>query len=842
MRLHENWKIQSFDVGQMRDLEVAGPGFSHHFWIPAQVPGDVHSALIDNQIIEHPFFGHNDMKCRWVEQKVWWYKTDFQFDEEVERDEWVELVFEGLDTYATVYLNGMELGKADNMFLSYTYDVTRELRRGKNTLAVKFDPVQQHVQGKDCSHWAGFNSERTWMRKAQMNFGWDWGPRLVTVGIWKDVRLTKRNHAKIANVFARTNQLKAGQATVQIDIEVDSPYVTEPMEAEALLQRGDQCYYVRGRIEEPAGSLQLQVDRPALWWTHDLGEPNLYELHVKLLRHGEVLDEYHTSFGIRTVEVSCRDENEQPEFAFILNGVKLFAKGVNWIPVDSFFASASDSTYTHLIDLSKSANMNMIRVWGGGIYERDIFYAYCDQQGLLVWQDFMFACALYPDYNRDFMASVREEVTQTVKRLRNHPSIAIWCGNNENDWIYEKRYSTGEIKTPFYGEKIYHQLMPKLMHSLDSSRFYWPSSPFGGNDHNSAEEGDRHNWQVWHGYLEPRRFGEIPVIDYSINGVSFKNYKKDMTLFSSEFGMHAAANRHTLESSMPADKFYWLSNEMAYRNKDAHQPKGILLMEGYTGIPNDIDEYVDFSMLTQAEGLKTAVEHYRRRKPRTSGALIWQLNDCWPGTSWSMIDYSLLPKASYYYARKFFHPLLLTMNCEPNRDLELFVVNDTLELFRDELELRLYDFHGRLLASQLWTAAVKANSSERIALIERAWIGDAAPDEIVLQLSSKSGLAESNMYYLCDQKDLRLPEAKLEVAIDEARGAITITTDKLARFVNIQIPCRHAVPEDNFFDMMPNTSRTIPIRHLDGGRIPYSKLKVKALNSRSTSYSPVRCE
>ncbi|MBO2531963.1 MAG: beta-mannosidase [Thermoactinomycetaceae bacterium] len=848
MNIHENWKIQWFEPGQVEDLKIADPDYIDHFWISAKVPGDVHSTLKSAGIIEDPFVGHNDVKCRWVEEKVWWYRAEFQFDEKIGSEERVELIFEGLDTFATIFLNGVELGSAENMFVSYTFDVTREIRRGRNVLAVKFDPVSLRVRGKRQDLWSGFSRERVWVRKAQMNFGWDWGPRLVTVGIWRDVRLEKRRFAKLDSVFARTLAIGENRATVAVDVEVD--FLTFPAgqgayEVEVRLTgdgkgEGTESWEQRTKLDGTTARVTLEVNNPKLWWTHDLGTPYLYRLEVTLLKDGEAIDRHERDFGIRTIEVRRFDGQGNPRFTFVLNGVELFAKGANWIPVDSMIGAAPDSRYVSLLRLARDAHMNMLRVWGGGIYEKDVFYRECDRQGILVWQDFMFACALYPDFNRDFLANVREEIIQVVKRLRNHACIALWCGNNENDWIYEKMKSSGEIATPFYGEKIYHELIPQILAELDPTRLYWPSSPYGGNDHNSAEEGDRHNWQVWHGMVEPRRFGEPPRVDYSVEGVSFKNFKKDTAKFVSEFGMHAAANRYTLERNIPPGQFFWGSDEMAYRNKDYHHQKGILLMEGYTGVPRNLEEYLNFSMLTQAEGLRYGIEHYRRRKPATSGALFWQLNDCWPGTSWSVIDYYLLPKAAYYYAKVFFHPVLYSLDHEPEKALSVWVVNDRREGVQDQLLLQVFDFEGELVCSREIPVKVSANASVRVARFsEREILRGRPAGRVAVCLRSVQGAAPDNIYYLRDQKDLKLPEAGLRVKVDEKRKRVTVSAERIARFVKIDLPGEMLTFSDNYFDLLPGTSRTVIIGHLEGKEVCLEGLTVSALNAADAIYERV---
>ncbi|WML29829.1 glycoside hydrolase family 2 protein [Neobacillus sp. OS1-32] len=834
MKLNDNWKIRQFDVGAARDLEVASPEYIDYFWMTTKVPGDVHSTLIEHKLIDAPFYGHNDLKCQWVEEKVWWYRSTFEFHADISQEDRYELIFDGLDTFATVYLNGIELGSTENMFISHTFEVTRELRHGKNVLAVKFDPVHIHVKDKVQYYWSGFSKKRIWTRKAQSHYGWDWGPRLVTAGIWKDVHLEKRTAAKIDAVFAKTTFISADQARVAIELEIEKFHSNKSFEVQVSLVDSDNAVTVTAhqKIVGKSTVMNLEVPAPKLWWTHDIGTPHLYQLQVVLFADGIQIDCRSEDFGIRTIEVMQTDEKGNHRFTFVLNGVKIFAKGANWIPIDSFIGAVPDSRYQHLIGMAKDANMNMLRVWGGGIYEREVFYHECNRLGILVWQDFMFACALYPDYNRNFMANVRAEIIQIVKRLRNQPCLAIWCGNNENDWLYEALAASGEIPHPFYGEKIYHELMPELLAELDPTRLFWPSSPFGGNDHNSREQGDTHNWQVWHGNIEPRKFGEPQRVDYSVAGLSFKNFKNDTTLFASEFGMHASSNRYTLERNIPKEQFFWGSEEMAYRNKDIHHPKGILLMEGYTGVPQNLDEYIAYSMLTQAEGLKFGIEHYRRNKPHTSGTLVWQLNDCWPGTSWSVIDYYLLPKAAYHYARKFYSPILLTADHEPGEKIAIWVVNDRLSAYKDEIELAVYHYNGEKVFSKTWSVLVEANVSKQIDIVvETEALGGLNPTEAVMVLRSKNHQVYENMYYFRDQKDLSLGCAELTVKVNKAAGELTITTNVLARMVTIELDMEQLIIEDNFFDLLAYESKTIKVSQAQGKEIPWGTLRVSALNS-----------
>ena len=846
--LSGQWKIQHYEVEEKRAMDVAAAALDDRFWIGATVPGDVHGALAERGIIDPIYFGHNDVKSRWIEQKEWWYRTTFNLDAGASSDERIELVFEGLDTFATVYVNGHEVGKTANMLMSHTLDVTRLVRSGWNAIAVRFDPLHLHHREKETFDWSSYTKERPWLRKAAMNFGWDWGPRIVTVGIWGAVRLERSKIAKLQHVYARTNAVSKEQAQVQVTAEVQSvlslrskqertqPVVTT-CDIRLLDQQGEVvASAISLPVKQGKADVTLDVAHPCLWWTHDLGEPYLYTLEVTLYADDIAVDRYCQSYGIRTIELALHNEQGESRFAFILNGVKIYAKGANWIPADQLIGTIPNSRYRELVELSVEAHMNMLRVWAGGIYEKEVFYDECDRQGVLVWQDFAFANALFPDFNRDFMQNVQQEVENNVLRLRNRASLAIWCGNNEIDWLYDMKTASGDITSPFYGEQIYHKLIPEALERLDPSRPYWPSSPYGadhGQDANDPDTGDRHNWQVWHGSVYPRKQGEVPVLDYSIEGVTFKNYKKDQALFSSEFGMHASANRYTLEKNIPAGQFYWGSPEMAYRNKDTNHQKGILLMEGYTGIPQNIEEYMDFSMLTQAEGLRYGIEHFRRINDRNSGALVWQLNDSWPGTSWSMIDYELLPKASFYYAKTFFHPVLLSLEHEPGHSLNVWVVNDTQDEVGGQLRLNVYGLTGERLYTSAYGVKVPAQSSMQITALEEAEVlGTKRAEEVMVELQAEGFVAPMNRYFLRDPKDVMLPHSRLSVHVNEEEQSVTVNASvAIARMVKLELPVGRVRFSDNYFDLLPGESRTVTLQHPEMQALPLKELRVSAMNA-----------
>ncbi|OWR33100.1 beta-mannosidase [Saccharibacillus sp. O23] len=832
VELNGNWRIKDFAPGAVASQENAAPGLDDRYWMTGRVPGDVHSALTERRIVDSPYYGHNDLKSRWIEEREWWYRRGFEYDGERtgEKAERFELTFEGLDTFATVFVNGHEVGTASNMLMPHTFDVTRVIRRGWNMVAVRFDPLLPHQRDKERFDWSSYTKERPWLRKAAMNFGWDWGPRLVTVGIWGGVQLKRHRLAKIESVFVETVSIDDGEAMLELSASVlsyrgmpdlplllrvkledaDGNTAYDALLVDEEVKRSENGKRTVGesphKPNEPqrpeAGSMDMQpapglgdspsarsampesyrsarrrqaafrapaaIRQPKLWWTHDLGEPHLYRLTAELYAGDERIDTVTQAVGVRTLELRTEDEEGRAAFRFFLNGQPVYARGANWIPADNMIGAIPDSRYGELIELSTEAGMNMLRVWAGGIYEKDVFYDECDRRGVLVWQDFAFANALFPDFNQDFMDNVRAEVEANVRRLRGRASLALWCGNNEIDWLYDMKTASGDIRSDFYGELIYHDLIPEVLELLDPNRPYWPSSPYGragDQDDNDPAVGDRHNWQVWHGSVYPRAFGEAPVLDYSIEGVTFKKYKQDMALFSSEFGMHASANRYTLEKNMPQGELVWGSEEMAYRNKDTNHRKGILLMEGYTGVPRDIEEYMNFSMLTQAEGLRYGVEHYRRN-PRSGGSLIWQLNDSWPGTSWSMIDYELLPKASYYYAKKFYAPLLLSLEHEPGEPLRIWAVNDGAEAVEVEALLEVRRFDGGKIGEYRFHSDGGVLGPVLLGEIgeTEALDGTDAAEAIVRlrQIGGGSGLASfEQTYMLRDHRELKLGRSEL---------------------------------------------------------------------------------
>ncbi len=833
-KLHEHWKMKAYDRAEDIPAAVHVAGFEEAGWLNVAVPGDVHSTLLAHGLIEDPFYSTNDQECRWIERKIWVYRMEFDRPDEESASSTI-LQFEGLDTLAEVFVNGRSAAIGDNMFVPVSAELTGTLLDRGNVVVVRFDSVVDYAEKQDVSRfWSKVNYERIWLRKCACNFSWDWSPRVVTAGIWKDAWLQVVRQAKIEHLFFKTLSIGPEEAEVEVDVEVGAIRTEARLTVELLLKGGDRTERHEADVADGRATLRFKVEKPELWWTFDHGTPFLYELTANLKANGTIVDTAVEEVGIRTIDVLLRSETGTPRFTFVLNGKPIYAKGANWIPAHNFIGAIPDERYADLIALSRDANMNMLRVWGGGVYEKAAFYRECSRQGLLVWQDYMFSCSEVPDYDAAFMANVRREIVANTKMLRSYPCIAIWAGNNENQAIHsEKMYYRSDYR--FYGEKIFHELIPELLEQLDPTRFYWPSSPWGGNDANSFDEGDTHNWAVWAGDVYPRKYGEPSKMDVSPYGISYRRYAEDTSKFSSEFGIHGSAVMETLRRNIPESELYYGSYELDYRNKDYEPEKADMTMAGYSGLPNDLEQYIDYSMLCQAEGLKFGVEHFRRRKPENSGSLIWQLNDCWPGISWSLIDYYLFPKASYYYARRFYSPVLLSFKEEAG-GLSVWVTNDSYERFDDTITLSVQNCFGNATYEAVYPVSVEPNSSRMVVQFQPAeieWRFGVIDrrSHFILARSERGGVYD-NHFFFAEQKQLRFAPCRLQTLLEarEEGIEITIKTDRFARFVKLECPIDHTMFSDNYFNLLPGESKTVFVSNRKGSKVDAKDVNVSALN------------
>lgn len=817
LSLSGTWKLMDFNPGEGEKVGAHLPGFDDSGWMDVDVPGDVHSALIRARRIPHPYDGMNIEKCRWVEDRQWWYRTTFPASALPPGGRYV-LRCMGLDTFAQVYVNGVLIGESRNAFDEYEFEFQLDEGTDSVTVAVAFAPATAVIERNDSSpYWAAFYAPRVWARKAQMAYGWDWGPRLATVGIWRDVAITGLRRPRIESVYARTASIASDGAVVLVRVETVQDDGDLALEAELGTEqpRGEAPpVTARRRVVSDETELRLVVPDPKLWWTHDIGEPFLYNLRVRLLDGDRVLDQRDTRIGIRTIELlqEPNAENGTKSFTFCLNGVKLFAKGADWIPADSMIGSIEPERYRRLLEMARDANMNMLRVWGGGIYEQDVFYDTCDELGLLIWQDFMFSCAAYPDHDRQFVSLVESEARTQLERLRNHPCIAIWCGNNENDWI-DDMGTVGEPERPFYGWSIYHKILPALCAELDPSRPYWPSSPYGGNDHNDERQGDKHNWQVWAGHVYPRRFGEPQRSELTPEGVSYRHYARDRGRFISEFGIHASPPLETLRRHIPDEELSYDSEQFLYRIKDPDKERKKRMMLAHTGLPRDLEDYERLSMLVQAEGLKFGIEHYRRLKFDCSGTLFWQLNDCWPCISWSVIDYYLNPKAGYHYARRAYAPRLLSF-CDAGDRVELWGVNDTLKDAPIRATVVLARLDGTEVGRWSLSGTIPKNGKALLWSVPAVALGIHEDADRYLYVTPQSDGLEPNILFFREFKDLKMPPAQVRFRVqpgEEGENVVTVESDRLAYFVRLKSTVEGARFSDNWFFILPGESRNVTV-------------------------------
>jgi beta-mannosidase len=757
-----------------------------------------------------PFYRDGEQMVGWVEQYDWEYRTRFALPDAALGARHIELVFEGLDTYAEVRLNGVEILRADNMFRRWVVDVTEHVRLRDNQLDVVFRAPVRTAQARLDS--LGYplpvanEPTRVFTRRAAYQYGWDWGPRLVTVGIWRPVRLRAGSGLRIEDVRIVQRSLTNERAELTAFFEIRSD---GPQEATVRVGSKDGDFgVVRVQTQLESGldtvAVDFVIDEPRRWWPNGLGEPHLYDLEAEVRAAGAT-DRVGRRIGLRTVEVVTEPDSIGESFYLEVNGVPVFMKGANWIPVDHFPSRGTERRYRTLLEAAAEANMNMLRVWGGGVYEDDTFYDLADEYGILIWQDFMFANAMYPA-DTAFLANVRAEAAQQLRRLRNHPSVALWCGNNEieegwRNWGWQRPYNGQQVLAIWAAyEEIFYRLLPEAVASHDSGRFYWPSSPsIGWSQPQSLTRGDAHYWGVWHG-REP-----------------FEVLRQKLPRFMSEFGFQAYPSLETVETfTLPMDRSVDSDVMQLHQKHTAGLEIIREYMERWYRAPENFESFLYQSQLLQAEGMKIALEAQRRAKPRTMGTLYWQLNDTWPVASWSSIDYHGRWKALHYFAGKAFADVLVSPVVEGDT-LEVWLVSDRLELVEGELEIRVLDFTGVERYATRRPAEVDANASRRVLAESLAGVlGEADPSDVVLEARLLDGdqPVGENLLYFVMPKDLHLPEPQVEVEVVERRDgwALVLTSSVLAKNVYLSIPGAEVHFSDNYFDLMPGGTKIVELR------------------------------
>lgn len=795
-------------------------------WYKATVPGVVHTDLMANDIIEDPFYRLNERGVQWIDKEDWEYVTTFTANKDVISKECIELVFEGLDTYADVYLNDKLILKADNMFRRWRVDVKPHLREGENNLKVYFHSVVkidmpkwealpfQYYRWNDQSENGGLLKRKisVFCRKAGYHYGWDWGPRLVTSGIWRPVYLEAWNSLRISDIFYNQKSVTAKRADIDVEFEILSQggataqlRVIDEQSGKVLAKGSTTLKAGENKVVVP-----MSIAKPKLWWTNGLGEAHRYAFRTEVEVDGKVVDAKHHDIAVRSLKVVRENDEFGRSFYFELNGKRVFAKGANYIPCDSFLTRVSQTTYEQTIADAVAVHMNMLRVWGGGIYENEIFYELCEKNGIMVWQDFMFACALHP-VEGEFAENIRLEAIDNIKRLRNYGCIALWCGNNESyDTLMacKRSYEKKGIDMKYYDlqkaqfDYQYYDLLPKVCAEYDPSRYYHPMSPWTAKDVQASKEphmGDLHYWKVW---------GNSQDID---------NYNIVRSRFFSEYGFQSFPIFESVKLYAPEERDHHLQSEvmMSHQRGGSKANKRInkYLEDNYWQAKN-FPEFCYMTQVLQGDAIKLAVEAHRRDMPFCQGSLFWQHNDCWPVASWASRDYYGRWKAQHYFARHFFDKYMVTAYPRDGR-LKVFVVSDNQTVQTGELKLQILTLDGKVVKEISKRIKVPANTST-IFVNEStdSLLGPAKAEDVVIASTLTVGeKSYSNTNFFVRQRYLNFPKAEVKVEVADTKDGVevTISTDNFARAVYLAVEDLESRFEDNFIDILPHSSRKIKV-------------------------------
>lgn len=797
--LHDGWQLAEAPEGLDGAALAALPDEA---WLPAAVPGTAHGALLAAGRIPEPFYGCNEAEVRWVAERRWVWRLAFEAGERAAQE---DLLFEGLDTYCTVWLNGELLLSSDNMFVPHRVPVRERLRPGCNQLLLCFEPALARAREVEAVHgkralWNG-DSARLHVRKAQYHFGWDWGPELIVSGPWRAVRRHAWS-ARVDEVQCRSEvDVASRRATLRVSAAVRG--AAPGLRGEVLLLDPAGRPVAEGVL--PAGGVAvLTVPDAQLWWPRALGAQPLYTLVVRALSGAQVLAEDRRRIGLRTLRlVQAPVEGEAGlSFCFEVNGQDLFAGGANWIPDDNLLERITPARYRERVAQAAAANMNMLRIWGGGVYEHEAFYEACDELGLLVWQDFMFACGLYPAHAA-FQASVRAEAESQVRRLRHHACLALWCGNNEDYMLAESAglAGPGVPAERFEARAIYEGLLPEVCAALDPDRPYWPGSPFTpgeGARSSDATVGDRHSWEVWHQQMLPyQRYGDVQA------------------RFVSEFGMQSHPSLALLASVLPEDERFAESRTVQWHNKagSAAGPDGHRRLSVYQAdnlrATTTLAGHVYATQFVQAEAMRVAYQDFRGRWQRpgaraVGGALVWQLNDCWPVTSWALIDAAGTVKPAWHAVRRALAPLAVAVRLEAG-GVRLAVMNGRSAAQALTWEVRVFGLSGALLAQAGGPLRAPANGT--VAWVQAlTWPAD---QPVVAELCVRDADGGDELARDCAWTEpfrfYRLGEAEVRLRVHA--GALQVSADRPVKGLWLSAPGLHLA--DNFVDLVPGSERVL---------------------------------
>ncbi|MFI5910450.1 glycoside hydrolase family 2 protein [Dactylosporangium sp. NPDC051541] len=748
--LHTGWTVRAAAAAPPGDtllvagaVPVAGP-------LPATVPGCVHTDLLAAGAIPDPFLDDNEVRLHWIGRTPWLYETVFDADG-ITGDR-IDLVAEGLDTVATVTLNGTEVGRTANQHRGYRFDVTGLLEPTGNRLSVRFDSAYdyaEHVRDTLGSRPNAYGEPFQYIRKMACNFGWDWGPTVVTAGIWQPIGLHAWSTARLARVRpVVTVTGSTGRVEVRADLE---------RTADAPLRLTATVGGVTAAVDVPAGALEasvvVEVPDAELWWPRGYGAAKLYELRVELTGGTEPLDTWTRRIGFRTVALDTAADADGSRFVLRVNGEPVFVRGVNWIPDDAFVTRVDRARYAERIGQGVAAGVNFLRVWGGGRYESDDFYDVADELGVLVGQDFPFACAAYPE-EEPLGGEVAAEAREQVVRLMPHPSLAMWVGNNENIWGFHDWGWPAELDGRTWGEGYYLRVLPGIVHELDPTRPYWPGSPYSGDPAihpNDPAHGTMHIWDVW-------------------NTHDYRHYATYRPRFVAEFGFQAPPAFATLRRAVSDEPLTPQSPGVAHHQKAiGGNDKLARGLQGHFPPVTGIDDWHWATQLNQARAIAFGIEHFRSLKPLCMGTVVWQLNDNWPVTSWSAVDGDGRRKPLWFALRRVYAERLLTF--QPHDGAPAVVaVNDTPDPWHAELDVRRLTFDGTPRAKVTVTVAVPAGGAVTVPLPPEV----ATPDNPAAELLIADLPGDRATHFFAEDVDLTYPHPSAAVTATRADDGVDL--------------------------------------------------------------------
>lgn len=801
-------------------------------WHAATVPGTVHTDLLAHQLIVDPYAGAPEAALQWIGLADWEYRTRFDVPGPMLQRARSDLVFEGLDTFAEVYVNGDRLLQSDNAFRTWRVPVQGALRPAGNELRIVFrSPITRLLPGVQAmphrlagNYPSPYGDEPrdamtgNFVRKPGYHYGWDWGPRYVTAGITRPVTLQSWDVLRVADLRLRQDHVDAHRADLVALAEIDAEqggrvearlWVTPPGgAARQVLARPLALQPGLNRVELP-----LRIEQPQRWFPTGYGSQPLYGVEIELVADGAVLGRRAARTGLRSVELRRDADAEGRSFHFVVNGIPVFAKGANTIPFDMFQPRVTPAQLRRVLTSARAANMNFIRSWGGGYYESEEFFALADELGLLVWQDFMFGGGMQPAYDPGFRANVVAEAREQVRRLRNHPSIVLWCGNNEEEiaWKSWGHGQTLKAADPEFAARVwdgYVQLFDRDLRQLVAEEgggiAYWPSSPSDDMREaaNITRSGDMHYWEVWgHPAHPPDKYLEVTP------------------RFMSEYGLQAWPVRATVDAIAPraqqAVEAQVIRAHQKFMAGEGNERLLHYIRMGF-GEPADFDDFVYLSQVMQAEGIGLAARHHRASRPHTMGSLYWQLNDVWPGASWSSIDWLGRWKALHFHARRFFAPVTLAALRGNGGTTSLSLLNDRIEAVAGELRLRVMTLDGRLLRDERRATRAPALSAARLATYSDAeLLGEADPAATVavfdLRVPGEPDARE--VVYFRPARDMawQPPEVQADLVAADGGQALRLTARRLARAVWVSFEGFDAELSDNALTLLPGETVTLHV-------------------------------